>query len=91
MPLAQTKDTFENPRIEGCKDYDFLMSEHALYCSEDMDIEVDEGIETARCYTCRFAIAKEVQDDRPKCSRCREGNRAGLGNPARKGEERWKN
>jgi len=63
MSLAQTKDTFENPRIEGCKDYDFLMSEHSRYCGLDMDIEVDEdvGTETARCYECGFAIARRTE------------------------------
>jgi hypothetical protein len=56
-------DTWEHPRIESDHDYYMMMSDHDLFCEEEeMIIEEEEpGIEVARCFTCRFAIARRKE------------------------------
>ena len=57
-------DTFENPKIETEEDFNFWMREHSFYCGLPMDIEQEDGIETARCYDCRFATARRINHDK---------------------------
>ena len=55
-------DTWEHPQIESDHDYWMMMSDHDLFCEEEMSTEEEEpGIEVARCYACHFAIARRKE------------------------------
>ena len=55
------EDTFEHPKVETEKEFNFQSREHHTYCGLEMDIEEEDGIEVARCYECRFAIARREE------------------------------